>query len=166
MMSIGWFARTGADFMVACGGGSLPGGLPIAFRSTQQTTDPGGSLVRCPSGVAAGGVEAERAGHALQLDRPDLSERHRPSLRRIDDLLTSTSPGLAYSAIRAARFTVRPKSSPSWTPPAPRGSRRAPVAGRGARPPLPSQGRLARLGRLLGRPSRRLYRAGLVTLTD
>src|SRR6266508_4579201 len=85
-MSIGWFARIGADCLWRVRGRLLPGGLPIALGSTQQTTDPGGGLVRCRSGVV-GGVEAERAGHALQLDRPDFGERHRPSVRCVGDLL-------------------------------------------------------------------------------
>jgi hypothetical protein len=87
VMSIGWFARIGADFMWRAGG-RLPARSP-SYRLPglrNKTTDPGG-LVRCPSGVAAGGVEAERAGNPLQLDRPDLGERHRPSVRRVDDLL-------------------------------------------------------------------------------
>ena len=94
VMSIGWFARTGADFMWRVGGGSLPGGLPIAFR-VHSTAHGSGGLVLCPS-AWAGGVEAERAGNPLQL------------------------------------------------------------------PPLPSQGRLARLGRSLGRPSRLLYQVELL----
>jgi hypothetical protein len=44
VMSIGWFARIGADFMWRVGGGSLPGGLPIAFR-VYSTDDGSGGLV-------------------------------------------------------------------------------------------------------------------------
>jgi len=46
-----------------------------------------GSLVRCPSGGAAGDVEPKRPWNALQLHGTDLGERHRSSLRRVDDLL-------------------------------------------------------------------------------
>jgi hypothetical protein len=41
VMSIGWFARIGADFMWRVGG-SLPGGLPIAFRVYSTAHGSGG----------------------------------------------------------------------------------------------------------------------------
>ena len=54
------------------------------------------------------GVQAH-ARYALQLHRPDLGEGHVDPLGGIDDLLCDEDlPGRAYSAIREARFTVRP----------------------------------------------------------
>jgi hypothetical protein len=47
----------------------------------------GGSLVLCPSGGAAGDVEPKRPWDALQLHGADLGEHHRPTVRRVDDLL-------------------------------------------------------------------------------
>ena len=63
---------------------ALPG---ITGSNPGRTTDRGDNLLLCPSGVAAGGVEAERPWDALELDRPDLDERHGPCVRRVDDLL-------------------------------------------------------------------------------
>ena len=61
-MSIGWFARTGADFMWRAGAAPCQVAFLLPSGSTQQTTDPRGQPGPVPSGVAAGGVEAERAG--------------------------------------------------------------------------------------------------------
>ena len=55
-------------------------------------------------------MEAHRAGHALELDRANLLENDPRVRRGIDDLLADEHlAGPAYSAIRAARLTVRPK---------------------------------------------------------
>jgi hypothetical protein len=46
---------------------------------------------------------------ALQLHRPDLGEGHLdPAEASTTSCVKRTSPGRAYSAIREARFTVRP----------------------------------------------------------
>ena len=66
-----------------------------------------GSLIRCLSGVAAGDVEPKRPRDALQLHGTDLDKGHRPALGRVTtSWLTTTSPGLAYSAILAARLLL------------------------------------------------------------
>jgi hypothetical protein len=50
-------------------------------------TGPAGKTGSGSSGGGAGDVEPKRPWDALQLHGADLGERHRPSLRRVDDLL-------------------------------------------------------------------------------